>query len=110
MLWNILIRQKSVKVTDIALLPSGALNPPSIEVIHPDTAQPSVPLLALLEHVADQLATVFEVMLAHLSGANVQPFAGMPLGVIEYDKNQQSAFKCRYGYATRMGDQIVPFG
>lgn len=101
---------KSVKVTDIALLPSGLLNPPSIEVIHPETPQPSVPLLALLEHVADQLATVFEVMLAHLCGANVQPFAGMPLGVIEYDKNQQKAFKCRYGYATRMGDQIVPFG
>ena len=59
---------------------------------------------------ADQLATAFEVMLAHLCGANVQPFAGMPLGVIEYDKNQQKAFKCRYGYATRMGDQIVPFG
>jgi hypothetical protein len=103
-------RGKSVKVTDIALLPSGALNPPSIEVIHPETPQPSVPLLALLEHVANQLATVFEVMLAHLCGANVQPCAGMPLGIIEYDKNQQRAFKCRYGYATRMGDQIVPFG
>jgi hypothetical protein len=101
---------KSVKVTDIALLPSGALNPPSIEVIHPETPQPSVPLLALLEHAADQLATVFEVMLAHLCGANVQPFAGMSLGVIEYDKSQQKAFKCRYGYGTRMGDQIVPFG
>jgi hypothetical protein len=101
---------KSVKVTDIALLPSGELNPPSIEVIHPETPQPSVPLLALMEHIADQLATAFEVMLAHLCGANVQPFAGMPLGVIEYDKNQQKAFKCRYGYATRMGDQIVPFG
>lgn len=101
---------KRVKVTDIALLPSGALNPPSIEVIHPETPQPSVPLLALLEHVADQLAAVFEIMLAHLCGANVQPFAGMPLGVMGYDENQQRAFKCRYGYATRMGDQIVPFG
>jgi hypothetical protein len=101
---------KSVKVSDIALLPSGALNPPSIEVIHPETPQPPVPLLALMEHIADQLATAFEVMLAHLCGANVQPFAGMPLGVVEYDKNQQKAFKCRYGYATRMGDQIVPFG
>ena len=101
---------KSVKVTDIALLPTGELNPPSIEVIHPETPQPSVPLLALMEHIADQLATVFEVMLAHLCGANVQPFAGMPLGIMEYDENQQKAFKCRYGYATRMGDQIVPFG
>ena len=63
-----------------------------------------------MERIADQLATTFEVMLAHLCGANVQPFAGMPLGIIEYDKNQQKAFKCRYGYATRMGDQIVPFG
>jgi hypothetical protein len=101
---------KSVKVTDIALLPSGELNPPCVEVIHQETPQPSVPLLALMERIADQLATAFEVMLAHLCCANVQPFAGMPLGIIEYDKNQQKAFKCRYGYATRMGDQIVPFG
>jgi hypothetical protein len=101
---------KGVKVIDIALLPSGELNPPSIEVIHPETPQPSVPLLTLLEHIADQLAAVFEIMLAHLCGANVQSFAGMPLGIIEYDENQQKAFKCRYGYGTRMGEQIVPFG
>jgi len=101
---------KSVKVTDIALLPNGELNPPTIEVIHPQTLQPPVPLLTLLEHIADQLATAFEVMLAHLCSANVQPFAGMPLGVIEYNENQQKAYKCRYGYASRMGDQIIPFG
>jgi hypothetical protein len=103
-------QDKSVKVIDISLLPSGEFNPPTIEVIHPETAQPPVPLLALMERVADQLATVFEVMLAHLCGANVQPFGRMPLSVIEYDKDQQKAFKCRYGYATRMGDQIVPLG
>lgn len=101
---------KSVKVTDIALLPSGELNPPTVEVIHPETPQPPVPLLVLMEHIADQLATAFEVMLAHLCGANIQPFAGFPLGIIEYDENQQKAYKCRYGYASRMGDQIVPFG
>jgi hypothetical protein len=101
---------KSVKVTDISLLLSCELNPPCIEVIHPDTSQPAVPLLALMEHITDQLATAFEVLIAHLCGANVQPFAGMPLGVIEYDENQQKAYKCRYGYGTQMGNQIVPFG
>src|ERR1700730_6809568 len=101
---------KSVKVTDISLVPSGELNPPSIEVIHPETPQPSVALLTLTEYMADQLAAVFEITIAHLCGANVQSFAGMPLGVIEYDENQQQAFKCRFGYGTRMGDQIVPFG
>jgi hypothetical protein len=80
--WNIPIRPKSVKVTDIALLLSGELDPPCVEVIHQETPQPSVPLLALMERIADQLATTFEVMLAHLCGANVQPFAGIPLGII----------------------------
>jgi hypothetical protein len=103
-------RTKSVKVTDVALLPSGELNPPAVDVIHAETPQPPVPLLVLMEHIADQLAGVFEIMLAQLCNANVQPFAGMPLGVVEYTENQQKAFKCRYGYATRMGDQIVPFG
>ena len=101
---------KSVKVTDITLLPSGELNPPTVEVVHAETAQPPVPLLAMMEHIADQLSTVFEIMLAQLCNTNVQPFAGMPLGVVEYTEDQQQVFKCRYGYATRMGDQIVPFG
>jgi hypothetical protein len=101
---------KSVKVTDILLLQSGELNPPSIEVIHQETPQPSVPLLIIMGYIADQLATVFEVMLAHLCGANIKHSVGMPLGVIEYNENYQKAFKCRYGYASRMGNQIVPFG
>jgi hypothetical protein len=101
---------KSVKVTDISLSPSGELSPPSIEVIHSETPQPPVPLMILTQHIADQLATVFEVMLAYLCNANVQPVAGMPLSVIEYNEDQQKAHKCRYGYATRLGDQIVPFG
>ena len=103
-------RTKSVKVADIRLLPSGMLNPPTVEVIHPKTPQPPVPLLALMEHIADQLATVFEFMLAQLCNANVRPFAGMPLGVVEYTEDHQKNFKCRYGYATQMGDQNVPFG
>jgi hypothetical protein len=101
---------KSVKVTDILLLPSGELNPPCIEVIHPKTPQPAVQLLTMLQYITDQLASVFELMIVYLCRCNVQPFAGLQLGIIEYDENQQKAYKCRYGYGTRMGDQIVPFG
>ena len=100
----------SVKVTDLLLLPSGELQPPCIEVIHPETAQPSVQLLDLMGHVANHLAIIFEVMMAYLCGCNVKPFAGLPLGIIEYTEDRQKAFKCRYGYGTRMGDQIVPLG
>lgn len=103
-------KTKSVKVVDISLLPSGELKPPSIEITHPETPQPSVSVLALMEQIADQLASVFEIMLAHLCNVNIQSSAGMPLGVIEYDENQQKAFKCRYGYASRIGNKIIPFG
>jgi len=103
-------KTKGVKVTDISLSPSGELNPPSIEVIHPETPQPSMPLLVLMEQIADRLAVVFEIMLAHLCSVNVRTFAGMPLVVTEYDESQQKAFKCRYGYAGQVGNQLVPFG
>jgi hypothetical protein len=99
-------RAKSVKVTDIALLPSGELNPPSIEVIHPDTPQPSVPLLSLMECIADQLATVFEVMLAQLCGANVQPFAGMRSALSNMTrtsrKRSSAATGTQAGWATKL--------
>jgi hypothetical protein len=101
---------KSVRVTDIMLLPSGGLSPPTIEVVHAETPQSPVPLLVLMEHIADQLSGVFEIMLAQLCNMNVRPVAGMPLGVVEYNEDQRKAYKCRYGYATRLGDQIVPFG
>ena len=101
---------KRVAVTDILLLPSGELKPPCVEIMHKETAQSSVPLLALMKHVTDQLAVGFEVMLAQLCSLNVRPFAGMPLGVVQYDEKLQKAFNCRFGYASRMGEQIVPFG
>jgi hypothetical protein len=101
---------KSVEVTDILLLPSGELQPPCIEVIHLETAQPSVHMLDLMGHFTNHLAIIFEVMVAYLCGCNVQPFAGLPLGIIEYTEDQQKAYKCRYGYGTRMGGQMVPFG
>lgn len=101
---------KSVKITDIILLPSGDLQPPCIEIIHPETAQPSVHLLELMGCVTDQFATTFEVMIAFLCGRKVQSRAGFPLEIIEYTENQQRGNKCRYGYGVCMGDRIVPLG
>ena len=66
--------------------------------------------LGLMEQIANRLATVFETMLVHLCDANTQLFMDMSIVVIEYNENQQKAFKCRYGYASRLGNKLVPFG
>src|SRR6516165_1512661 len=94
---------KSVKVTDISLLPSGELNLPCIEILHLETPQPSVCLPTLLGYITDELGSIFESVVACLCGHNVQPFAGLQLWIIEHDENQQKAYKCRYGYGTRIG-------
>ncbi len=101
---------KRVVVTDITLLPSGELSPPCVEVVHKETAQPSVPIQALMMHMTEQLAVGFEVMLAQLCNFNVKPFAGLTLGVIQHDDKLQKAFNCRFGYASRMDDRVIPFG
>jgi hypothetical protein len=103
-------KTKGIKVIDILLLPNGEFRSPSIEIIHPETPQSSVSLLGLMEQITDQLATAFEIMLVHLCDVNIKSFASMPLIVTEYDENQQKAFKCRYGYASRIGNKLIPFG
>lgn len=95
---------------DYALTADATIFPPMIEIKHPETAQVPIPLWDFMQSVTIQLGDIFEIMLAHLAGANVQLFAGMPLGIMEYDENMQKAFKCRYGYCSRMGDRDIPFG
>jgi hypothetical protein len=75
--------RKSVKVTDISMSPSGELNPPCIEVIHPETPQTSVGLLTMFKHMTDQLGSVFELMIAYLCGLHIQPRGGLQLQVIQ---------------------------
>lgn len=104
-------RTKSITVENISLLPSCELNEPSITVIHPDQKIMTFPkpLLVFMGSILDQLATHFEDMLAHLCKVNVKSFEGIPLRVIEYDGNQQMAYKCRYGYGAVMKHGIKPF-
>jgi hypothetical protein len=99
-----------VNVKDITVLPSGQLEAPRIEVIHPETGQPSVPLAILMERIVVEYATIFESMLAYLCDRNVQPVSGLPLQIIEHTLDQQKGFKTRFGYGVQMGDQLVPFG
>jgi len=99
-----------VAVTDIVLLPTGQLQPPGIEIIHPDTPQPPIALTNFMAQMIEQLAEIFELMMVFLCGLNVQPFAGFPVQVVLYPPELQKAYGVRYGYGTYNGDRVVPFG
>jgi hypothetical protein len=99
-----------VEVSDIALSATGQLQPPSIAVVHPETPQPPVNLGELMAYTVKQLGDVFELMIALLCACNVQPFAGMPIQVVQYQPEQQKGFGVRYGYGSIQGDIVIPCG
>lgn len=99
-----------IDVFDVTLLPNRQLRPPSLEIVHPDTPQPLIAIDRFMAEATQQLAGVFELMLCFLCGNNVQPFAGLPLQVVQYPPDLQKAFGVRYGYGMMNGDQVIPFG
>ncbi|MCR6732599.1 MAG: hypothetical protein NVV83_00135 [Afipia sp.] len=99
-----------VVASDFTLSPALELVPPTIEVVHPKTLQPRIQASVFMRDVTAQLAGIFEVMLAFLSGKNAQPFAGFPIGIIVLLPEQRRSPHVRYSYGTIMGDQISPIG
>ena len=99
-----------VEVFDITLRPSGELRPPALEVVHPETPQPLIVVPDFMAQAVEQIADIFELMLAFLCGYNVQPFAGLAIQVVRYPPNLEKAFGVKFGYGTYDGDQVIPFG
>ena len=96
--------------TDFTLSPTLELVPPTVEIIHPETSQPRMQASAFMRDVTDQLADIFEIMLAFLCGKNAQPFAGFTIGVIVLPPEQRRTPQVRYSYGTNIGGQISPIG
>ena len=78
-----------VEVFDITLQPSGELRPPALEVVHPETPQPLIVVSDFMAQAVEQIAGIFELMLAFLCGYNVQPFAGLAIQVVRYPPNSR---------------------
>ena len=83
---------------------------PSFALDHASTPQAEVPLLGFLKSAEENLVATFELLMAHLCGRHCQGFAGMPLWVVPIEESKRRNKHIRYGYVTKMGDQLVPFG
>jgi len=101
---------KRVEVFDVTLRPSGEFRPPALEVVHPETPQPLIAIANFMEQMVEQIAGIFELMLAFLCGYNVQPFGGLAIQVVRYPPELEKPFGVRFGYGTYQEDRVVPFG
>ena len=96
-----------IVVNDFGLLASGQIMPPTIEVVHAETPEPTVPLLIFMEQMTESVVNVAESLIAFLCAKHVRSVGGLPAQVGEIPEDQRDNKKVRFGYAVWLGDQLV---
>jgi hypothetical protein len=102
--------ERNIKTFDFRMLPTGLIDPPYVEIVRPGEEKQKATITLLMKKVVDDLVSVSEVLIAHLCAAHVQPFAGVPVKVVELPADQRSNKKQRFYYGCFYGNQIVRFG
>lgn len=103
-------KEQKITTVDFGINPNNQLLPPSIEVIHPKTPQPQVPVVDLMSHIVDSIVDIVELMLAFLCNRKVQPVDGFPVQVHEFPKDQRRTESVKYGYGIATENNIIRFG
>ena len=102
--------EQKITTTDVSINPDNQLLPPLIEVIHPKTPRPQVPVVDLMSHIVNTIVDIVELMLAFLCNRQIRPIAGFPVQVHEFPKDQRRTENVKYGYGIATENNIIRFG
>ena len=86
----------------------NVLLPPTVEIIDPRTPLPRVPVKSFFIQTFKKLVRVVELMVVFLCARHVSTIGGFPVQVVEFSQERRRSPHVRYGYGTRIGDEIVP--
>ena len=103
------IEQKIV-TTDFSINPDNQLVPPSIEIVHPKTSQPAVPVVDLMSQIGNSIVDIVELMLAFLCNRKIRPITGFPVQVHEFPEDQRRTENVKYGYGIATENNTIRFG
>ncbi|WP_294346769.1 hypothetical protein [Prosthecochloris sp.] len=99
-----------IVTTDFRINPENQLLPPSIEVVHPKTHQPPMPVVEFMSQAVNSIVDIVEVMLAFLCNRQIQPIEGFPVHVHFFPENQRRTQSIKYGYGIATEKNIIRFG
>lgn len=97
-----------IVVQDFTLRAEGIIMPPTIEVIDKEKPHPQISVLEFMKGITNRLSGIFEMMIATLSGHNIQAPGGLPIVVMELTVEQRAASRVRFSYGFQDGDHQVP--
>jgi len=102
--------EQKITTTDFSINPDNQLLPPLIEIIHPKTPQPQVPVVDFMSQIVNTTIDVVELMLAFLCNRRIRPIKGFPVQVHEFPKSQRPIESVKYGYGVATENGIIRFG
>lgn len=102
--------EQKIIVTDFSVDTENNLLPPLIEVVHPKTSQPPVPIIDFMSQITESLVDIVELMLVFLCNRHIRPIQGFPVQVHEFPEGLRRTKNVRYGYGIATEHSIIPFG
>lgn len=102
--------EKKIITTDFSINSDNQLLPPSIEIVHPETPQPPVPVVDLMSHIINSIVDIVELMLAFLCNRQIRSITGFPVQVHEFSPEQRRTENVKYGYRIATANNIIRFG
>jgi hypothetical protein len=90
---------KKIVTRDFSVQADGAVLPPTIEVIHPDTPMSAVPVSEFMGRAHAQTVTMIEQMIVFICQKHVRPpLATFPVQVVEWPEGAGPQKHVRYSY------------
>ena len=103
-------KEQKIIATDFSVDADNNLLPPLVEVVHPNTPQPPVPIVDFMTQVTSNIVDIAELMLVFLCNRHIRPIKGFPVHVHEFPKDHRRTKNVKYGYGIATEDSIIPFG
>jgi hypothetical protein len=89
--------QKAI-VRNFTFQADGTVSAPTVEVIAPETPQPTIHLDDFFEQVFDSIISVFELMVVHICEKHVVAFGAFEPHVVEKKHQAKELMHVRFGY------------
>ncbi|PTR02198.1 hypothetical protein C8R30_10694 [Nitrosomonas nitrosa] len=102
--------EQKIITTDFDINPDNQLLPPLIEIIHPKTPQPQMPVVNLMSQIISTIVDIVELILAFLCNRRIRPITGFPVQVHEFPTSQRRTENVKYSYGIATKNNIIPFG
>ena len=100
--------EQRLVTVDFSVDARNVLLPPTVEIIDPSTPLPRVSVNAFFTQTFKDLVRVVELMVVFLCARHVSTIGGFPVQVVEFPEKRRRSPHVRYGYGTKIGDEIVP--